>query len=185
MKTLIPGRISGRGRMSRARRPATCFLASPLPRASAAACLVALLLLPLGPGRAAETFAGGVRQVIVAFKTHFDIGYTEMASNVVQRYRTTMIDDALKVVDQNRSLPPEQQFVWTIPGWPATQVLEDWPGQSPERQRRIRQAFNEGRFAVHGLPFSTHTELFEPEDLVRGLGYSARLARGLALELAA
>ena len=134
-------------------------------------------------GLAAETSAGGVRQVIVAFKTHFDIGYTEMASNVVQRYRTTMIDAALKVVEQNRSLPPEQQFVWTIPGWPATQVLADWPGQSPERQRRIRQAFKEGRFVVHGLPFSLHTELFEPEDLVRGLGYSARLARGLAPEL--
>jgi hypothetical protein len=149
----------------------------------AAAALVTLLLLPRAPGLAAEPSGGGVRQVIIAFKTHFDIGYTEMASNVVQRYRTTMIDDALKVVDQNRSLPAAQQFVWTIPGWPATQVLEDWPGQLPERQQRIRQAFKEGRFVVHGLPFSIHTELFEPEDLVRGLGYSARLARGLGLEL--
>jgi len=171
------------GGISRTRRPASSFVPSPFSLARAAACLAALLLLPLAPGLAAEPSAAGVRQVIIAFKTHFDIGYTEMASNVVQRYRTTMIDDALKVVDQNRSLPPEQQFVWTIPGWPAAKVLEDWPGQSPERQRRIRQAFKEGRFVVHALPFSTHTELFEPEDLVRGLGFSTRLARGLALEL--
>lgn len=60
--------------------------------------------------------AAGLREVIVVFKTHFDIGYTDMASNVVQRYRTKMIDDALKVVDQNRSLPPDEQFVSTIPG---------------------------------------------------------------------
>ena len=40
-----------------------------------------------------------VEEVIVVFKTHFDIGYTDMASNVVQRYRTTMIDQALEVVD--------------------------------------------------------------------------------------
>ncbi|HEY5910398.1 MAG TPA: hypothetical protein VJA21_07315 [Verrucomicrobiae bacterium] len=36
--------------------------------------------------------AAGVTDVIVVFKTHFDIGYTAMASNVVQRYRTKMID---------------------------------------------------------------------------------------------
>ncbi len=129
------------------------------------------------------TQAAQVREVIVVFKTHFDIGYTDMASNVVQRYRTKMIDDALKVVDQNRKLPQEQQFVWTIPGWPATKILEDWPGQSPDRQKRIREAFKQGRFVVHALPFSTHTELLEPEDLVRGLGYSTRIARDLNLEL--
>ncbi len=28
-------------------------------------------------------------QVVVVFKTHFDIGYTDMASNVVHRYQTT------------------------------------------------------------------------------------------------
>ena len=56
---------------------------------------------------AAQTAAPTNRldQVIVVFKTHFDIGYTDMASNIVQKYRTTMIDQALKVVDQNRTLP--------------------------------------------------------------------------------
>ncbi|MCB1127850.1 MAG: hypothetical protein KDM81_15255, partial [Verrucomicrobiae bacterium] len=89
----------------------------------------------------------------------------------------------LKVVDQNRDLPPAQQFAWTIPGWPAVKILEDWPGQSPDRQARIRQAFQDGRFVTHALPFTTHTELLEPEDLVRGLGFATRLARGLDLEL--
>ena len=56
-----------------------------------------------------------VDRVIVVFKTHFDIGYTDMASNIVQRYRTTMIDQALQVVDRNKNLPPDQQFVWTLP----------------------------------------------------------------------
>ncbi len=125
----------------------------------------------------------GVREVVVVFKTHFDIGYTDMASNIVRRYRTTFMDGALQVVDQNRTLPPAQQFVWTIPGWPMHQILEDWPGQTPGRRQRIGQAVQEGRFVVHALPFTTHSELLEPEDLVRGLGYSTRLARGLGLEL--
>src|SRR3990172_606239 len=34
-------------------------------------------------------------QVIVVFKTHFDIGYTDLARNVVERDRTSMIDKAL------------------------------------------------------------------------------------------
>lgn len=137
-----------------------------------------LCLLVLATSVSAE-----VREVVVAFKTHFDIGYTDLAGNVVQRYRTTMIDQALKVVDQNRGLPPEQQFVWTIPGWPMAKILEDWGAQTAERKQRVLQAFQDGRFVVHALPFTTHTELLEPEDLVRGLGFASRLSReaGLAL----
>ena len=123
-----------------------------------------------------------VDQIIVVFKTHFDIGYTDMASNVVARYRTTMIDKALEVVDQNRDLPPAQQFAWTVPGWPMHQIL-DWPEQTTDRKRRVEQALKDGRFVVHGLPFSTHTEMLEPEELVRGLGYSSRLTRALGLAL--
>jgi hypothetical protein len=129
------------------------------------------------------TLVPGVKEIVVVFKTHFDIGYTAMASNVVQRYRTTMIDQALEVVDQNRDLPPQQQFAWTLAGWPLTKILEDWPGQSPQRKERVEQALRDGRFVVHGLPFTTHTELLEAEDLVRSLGYSARLARRLGLAL--
>ncbi len=124
-----------------------------------------------------------IREVIITFKTHFDIGYTDLPNAIVQRYRTTMIDQALDVVDRNRGLPAEQQFVWTIPGWPMSKIVEDWPGQTPDRQRRILQAVKDGRFVVHGLPFTLHTELLEPEDLVRGLGYASRLSRELGLPL--
>ena len=126
--------------------------------------------------------AAGVEQIVVVFKTHFDIGYTDMASNVVARYRTTMIDKALEVVDQNRDLPPAQQFAWTVPGWPMHQIL-DWPEQTPGRKQRVEQALKDGRFVVHALPFSTHTEMYEPEDIVRGLGHSSRVMRALGLPL--
>jgi len=124
-----------------------------------------------------------LREIVVVFKTHFDIGYTDMARDVLQRYRTTMIDQALDVADQNRDLPAAQQFVWTIPGWPMSKIMEDWPGQTPTRRERIEQAIARGRFVVHALPFTTHTELLEAEDLVRGLGYSSQLARSLGKAL--
>jgi hypothetical protein len=99
-----------------------------------------------------------LEEIILVFKTHFDIGYTDMAAQVVERYRTSMIDSALDLVDDSRDLPEERKFVWTIPGWPMSKILEDWDGQTPERKRRLMAAFREGRFVVHGLPFTTHTE---------------------------
>jgi len=89
--------------------------------------------------------APAVREVVVVFKTHFDIGYTDMAANVVHRYQTSMIDQALTVVDQNRDLPPRQQFAWTIPGWPMKKIAEDWDGQKPERKQKIMLGTNQSR----------------------------------------
>jgi alpha-mannosidase len=118
-----------------------------------------------------------VERVVVVFKTHFDIGYTETAANVVKRYRTEMIDQALAVCDETRDLPSQRQFVWTTPGWPMAKILEDWDGQTAARQRRVLEACREGRFVVHALPFTTHTGLLELEDLVRGMQFSSHLAR--------
>ena len=86
-----------------------------------------------------------------------------------------MIDHALEVVDQNRNLPADQQFTWTIPGWPMKKILEDWPGQTPERKQKVVQAFKDGRFATHALPFTMQTDMLEPEEIVRGLGFASRL----------
>jgi alpha-mannosidase len=118
-----------------------------------------------------------VERVIVTFKTHFDIGYTDLAANVVQRYRTEMIDQALAVVDRSASLPPDRRFVWMTPGWPMAKILDDWEGQTVDRKDRVWRAFRDGRFATHALPFTTHTELLDIEDLVRGMGFSSSLSR--------
>ena len=122
-----------------------------------------------------------LERVIVVFKTHFDIGYTDMAGKVVQQYRTSMIDRATGLIEENRTQPPREQFVWTLPGWPMTQAL--WEGQTPQRLRTVEQAIRDGQLVVHALPFTTHTETLGLEDLVRGLGFSSRLSRRFGLEL--
>ena len=125
--------------------------------------------------------AAPLKEVIVVHKTHFDIGFTDLAANVIERYRTTMIDNALKLVDQSHALPPEHRFVWTIPGWPMSQIL--WEGQTAERRERVMNALRSHQFVTHALPFSLHTEALELEDLVRGLGFSSRLARSIDADL--
>lgn len=126
-----------------------------------------------------------VKEIIVVFKTHYDIGFTDLVTNILTRYRTTFADKALSVIEQSRALPPEQQFTWTVPGWPLKEML--WSGQTPERREKLLQAVKQGRLAVHAMPFSLQTETLDLEDLVEGLTYSANLTRenGLPLPRAA
>jgi hypothetical protein len=135
------------------------------------------------PGAAQSPSAArtGLQRVVIVYKTHFDIGYTTMAREVVHGYRTEMADRALEAIQRNRSQPKEQQFVWTVSGWPMKQIL--WDGQSPERRQKLEEAIRDGHLVVHAYPFTTHTETAELEDLVRGLGISSALDRRFGLPL--
>lgn len=134
---------------------------------------------PLVPSRLAGTQPASpwpnLEEVIVVSKTHFDIGYTDLAGRVVDRYRTSMADQALKLVDESAGLPPDRQFAWSLAGWPMAQML--WPDQTPERRDRLLAAMRAGRLVPHALAFTTHTESLDLEDLTRGCVYSAELAR--------
>lgn len=117
----------------------------------------------------------------LVFKSHFDIGYSALARDVVHEYRTSMIDKALDVMERNAGKMNDQQFAWTVPGWPLKQML--WERQDPERRLRIEKALGNGNLVTHALPYTTHTGTLEVEELVRGLGYASSLARQYNLPL--
>ena len=75
--------------------------------------IAALAVLLAAPAAPAEN---QVSEIVVIFKTHYDIGYTDLVTNILTRYRTVFADRALAVIDQSQSLPPEQRFTWTVPG---------------------------------------------------------------------
>src|SRR5271165_7132750 len=131
---------------------------NPAPNLLYAVFFIALLALQASAGQ-------GVREIIVVYKTHFDIGYTDLVTNVLTRYRTKFVDGAMQTIEHSRTLPPGEQFVWTIPGWPLKQML--WPGQTPDRRDKILNALKDGRLTVHAMPFSLQTESLDLEDLVR------------------
>jgi hypothetical protein len=122
-----------------------------------------------------------LKEVIVAYKTHFDIGFTHAAPEIVNVYRTQMIDDALALIDASRKGPPEERFAWTIPSWVAWQIL--WEGQEPARRERITRAMKEGSLVVHALPVTLHTETLEAADLLAGLEVHARVCRQVGIPL--
>jgi len=117
----------------------------------------------------------GVERVIIVYKTHFDIGYSETVQQVVHDYRTAMSDHLLEVIEKNKNQPKEKQFEWTLSGWPMKQIL--WEGQAPERKQKIEQAIRDGNIAIHAFPFSMHVETADLEGMVRGLNISSTLAR--------
>ncbi len=126
-----------------------------------------------------------VTDIWVVFKTHLDIGYTDLVANVKHRYLVEMMDTALKNIAANRNLPPDERFVWTLPGWPLAYVLG--PDQDPARREKIIQAVREGSLVAHAMPASIHTESLDLEDLVRGMGFASKVAReyGRPLPIAA
>ncbi|WP_143305950.1 glycoside hydrolase family 38 N-terminal domain-containing protein [Chitinophaga vietnamensis] len=121
-----------------------------------------------------------VKDIIVVFKTHFDIGYTDFAESVIQKYSTTMVQHALEVVDKSKVLTPDRKFVWTVSGWPMEQMLQR---SEPALQAKAWRAFANGNFAVHALPFSMQTESADPEMLVRGMNIASHLSRQAHLPL--
>lgn len=121
-----------------------------------------------------------VKEIIFVFKTHFDNGYTDMAESVINKYSTTMMEQALATLEKSRNLPREKQFVWTMPAWPLTKILERC---TPEMKPKIEAAICDGWFVYHGLPFTIETEAGDPEALVRSLTFASDLSRKFNLPL--
>ncbi|NQX43007.1 Glycosyl hydrolases family 38 C-terminal domain-containing protein [Pedobacter steynii] len=128
----------------------------------------------------AQTNDSKVKEVIVVFKTHFDIGYTDWSDNVRYNYANSMIISALSTVDKSKDLPKDQQFKWTISGWPMKEILSK---AKPDVKLSVEQAIKDGNFLVHALPFSMETESSDLEPLVQSMGYASKISRAAGLPL--
>jgi hypothetical protein len=111
-----------------------------------------------------------VQNVAVIFKTHLDIGFTDFAASVLQKYLRQYIPAALDLARQTRESP--HRFVWTTGSWLVHRFLED---ASPKERRKIEQAILAGDFHWLALPFTTHTELMDASLFRLGLAFSKRL----------
>ena len=139
-----------------------------------------LLFLLVSTCMVAQTSTNNVNEVIVVFKTHFDIGYTDWSDNVRYNYANSMITSALNTVEKSKNLPKDQQFKWTISGWPMKEILLK---AKPDVKARVEQAIKDGNLFVHALPFSMETESSDLEPLVQSLGYASKIHRELGLPL--
>jgi alpha-mannosidase len=124
------------------------------------------------PGKKAPV----VTDIWVVFKTHCDLGYTMSAEAVFKKYREDMMDNATRLIEDDRKKPLEERFKWTIAGWPMKGIILG-PLQTPERKQKVEQALREGAISVHALPATIESDVMEQEDYVRSLIFSSQIAR--------
>jgi len=113
-----------------------------------------------------------IEKVHVIFKTHLDIGFTDLARNVVAQYMNQYIPKAIELAEQLAAEEGEAGFIWTTGSW---LIYECLTNGTPAQQEQMEQAISKGYIAWHGLPFTTHTELLDAELFDYGLSLSRQL----------
>ena len=107
--------------------------------------------------------------ILLIFKTHLDLGYTDLAAKVERRYMEEFIPHALDLAESVKD--SDERFVWTTGSWLVERFL-----QSSEANRvRMEQAIENGLIAWHALPFTMHAEMMNGPLYERGLAVSKRL----------
>lgn len=115
-----------------------------------------------------------IRKIHLIFKTHLDVGFTDLAGNVVTNYFEHYIPAAIRLARELHQAGGAERFVWTTGSWLIYEYLE----QASLAQRTLMEdAIAAGDIAWHGLPFTTHSELMDPGLFRFGLSLSQELDR--------
>jgi hypothetical protein len=111
--------------------------------------------------------------VHLIFKTHLDIGFTDLAERVRARYHRQFIPEAIATGEHfHAENPDEPAFIWTTGAWLIWDHLETG---TRAQVRRLERAIERGLIVWHALPFTTHTELMSPALFRAGLSYGQEL----------
>lgn len=114
-----------------------------------------------------------VKRVIVIFKTHLDIGYTDLAETVLKKYRSSFIPQAVDLA-QKVNTQEKKRFVWTVGSYLIYHYLSS-PDVSDENKEKLEKLLRLGWIRWHGLACTTHTELSDKALLDFNLSISKEL----------
>lgn len=106
-----------------------------------------------------------MKKVIVVSKTHLDLGFTDYAENIRQKYLNKFIPEAISLAEKVNT-KDKKCFVWTTGSWLLKEML--FCADSNNRQK-LADAIKNGNIAPHAMPFTTHTELLDFDTLDYGL----------------
>ncbi|MGN0521269.1 MAG: DUF5054 domain-containing protein [Eubacterium sp.] len=106
-----------------------------------------------------------MKKIFVVSKTHLDLGFTDYAENIRQKYIHTFIPDAINLAEEVNT-QDKKYFIWTTGSWILKEALEN--SDKAEREHLIK-AIENGNIVAHAMPFTTHTELLDYDTLDYGL----------------
>ena len=104
-----------------------------------------------------------MKKVIVVSKTHLDLGFTDYAENIKQKYIHTFIPEAIDLAEKVNTAD-KKYFVWTTGSWILKEALKN-----PHQKEKLTKALKDGNIVPHAMPFTTHTELLDVDSLDFGL----------------
>ena len=108
-----------------------------------------------------------MKDVLLIFKTHLDIGFTDYSKNVMEQYLQNYIPNAIKVGYQLKNT--DTPFVWTVGSFLV------WEALKHDEDKSVENAIKDGILRWHALPFTTHTELMSEKLFELGLSLSKKL----------
>jgi Domain of unknown function (DUF5054) len=115
----------------------------------------------------------GMKRVLVMFKCHFDAGFIDTQTAVVNRYFKEYFPRAIALASQLRQ-SGELRYVWTTGSWLLYEYLEQ---ATPAERTRMEEAISAGDIAWHALPFTWQTELMDGSMISGSIGLSKTLDR--------
>lgn len=96
-----------------------------------------------------------VSKVYVVFKTHLDVGFTDLSSVVEKRYVDEFIPKALDVAEKLRADRSGERYVWTTGSWLIWKYLQTASDRDVER---LEKAIRQGDIVWNGVPYTVETE---------------------------
>jgi len=112
-------------------------------------------------------------KIITVFKTHVDIGFTDLPQKILEKYATNMLVDAVETCERSSDNIKEERFVWTLPAYPLYHALRS---TSEDIKNRCEKLILNDQLKWHALPFTLRTEFFTKDELNNALNYSRRLS---------
>lgn len=112
-----------------------------------------------------------IKKVHIIYKTHLDVGFTDLSANIFRKYDEKFIPKAIATAEALNT-PEKTKFIWTVGSFVIDRYLETAPAAEREK---LEDAIRKGWIGWHGLPFTTHTELMDDSLFRYGLSISRRL----------
>lgn len=113
-----------------------------------------------------------LNRIYVVFKTHLDVGFTQLAKDVEKKYLNEYFPAAIVTANWFRDNFPKSSYIWTVGSWLIWRGLEKLKGR---RLTELEAAIVRGDITWHALPFTTHSELCDRSLFEYGLSLSRRL----------
>lgn len=106
-----------------------------------------------------------MKKVFVVSKTHLDLGFTDYAENIKQKYLNSFIPEAISLAEHVNT-PDKKYFVWTTGSWLLKEMIVNADDMQKEK---LITAIKNGNIAPHAMPFTTHSELLDYDTFDYGL----------------